>query len=65
MQKFCSVTNFSNLQNFAGCEILIRVTVGVLDLYPKTPTAVAKLLQYSGSKVKLKDGFSSCKMIYS
>ena len=33
-------------------------------LYPKTPTAVEKLLQYSGFRVELRDGFSSCKMIY-
>ena len=31
-------------------------------LYPKfPPTAVVKLLQYSGSRVELRDGFSSYK----
>ena len=35
------------------------------NLYPRTPTVVAKVLQYSGSRVELKDGFSSCEMIYS
>ena len=30
-----------------------------LNLYPKSPTAVAKLLQYSGSRVEHRDGFSS------
>ena len=31
-------------------------------LYPKfPPTAVAKLLQYSGSRVEHRDGLSSCK----
>ena len=35
------------------------------NLYPKAPSVVAKLLQYSSSRVKLKDGFSSYKMICS
>ena len=35
------------------------------NLYPKAPTVVAKLLQYSGSRVELRDGFSSYKMICS
>ena len=31
-------------------------------LYPKfPPTTVVKLLQYSDSRVELRDGFSSCK----
>ena len=29
------------------------------------PTAVAKLLQYSGSRIEQRDGFSSYQMIYS
>ena len=33
------------------------------NLYPRIPTVVAKLLQYSGSRVELRDGFSSYKMI--
>ena len=31
------------------------------NLYPKAPTAVAKLPQYSGSRVEHRDEFSSCK----
>ena len=44
---------------------LIRVSVGgpestkSINLIP--PTVVALLLQYSGSRVEYKDGFSSCK----
>ena len=31
------------------------------DLYPRIPTTdIAKLLQYSGSRVKHRDGFSLC-----
>ena len=48
---------------------LIRATVGLPEptkfiiLIP--PIAVAKLLQYSGSRVEHRDGFSSHKMICS
>ena len=31
------------------------------NLYPRVPTTVAKLLQYSGSRVEHRDGFSSYK----
>ena len=36
-----------------------RVIRNQQNLYPKVPTAVAELLQYSGSRVELRDGFSS------
>ena len=46
-----------------GPLIRIKIQVGVRNqqnLYPKIPTTdVAKLLQYSGSRVERKDGFSS------
>ena len=35
------------------------------NLYPRIPTVVAKLLQYSGSRVELRDEFSWYKMICS
>ena len=47
--------------------LLIRATVGMRNqqnLYPKAPTVVAKLLRYSGSKVELRDGFSSYRLIF-
>ena len=46
---------------------LIRATIGMRNqqnLYPKALTAVAKLLRYSGSKVELRDGFSSYGLIF-
>ena len=43
--------------------ILLKIQVGVWNqqnLYPRIPTTdVAKLLQYSGSRVEHRDGFSS------
>ena len=47
---------------------MICGTVGVWNkqyLYPRIPTAIAKLLQYSGSRVEFKDGFSSCELSHS
>ena len=43
---------------------LIHATVGMWNqqyLYPKNPIVVEKLLQYSGSRVEHRDGFSSYK----
>ena len=39
---------------------------GINNIYkPKfPPTAIAKLLQYSGSRIEHRDGFSSYQMIY-
>ena len=43
-----------------------RVIQNQQYLYPKSPpTAVVKLLQYRGSKVELRDGFSSYKWLVS
>ena len=42
-------------------QLVIHGTVGMRNqqnLYPKSPTVVAKLIQYSGSRVELMDGFS-------
>ena len=36
-----------------------RVIRNQQNLYPRVPTDVAELLQYSGSRVELRDGFSS------
>ena len=63
---FCKMTS---LITNACSRCLIRATVGVPEstkfiiLIP--PTAVAKLLQYSGSRVEHGDEFSSYKMICS
>ena len=38
-----------------------RVILNQQNLYPRVPTAVAKLLQYSGCKIEHRDGFSSYK----
>ena len=43
-----------------------RVIRSQQNLYPKfPPTAVVKLLQYSGSRVEHRDGFSSYKLFVS
>ena len=36
-------------------------SIGINKIYILNPTAVAKLLQYSGSRVEHRDGFSSYK----
>ena len=56
----CSLATSSATAPFDSCHS--RVIRNQQYLYPKfPPTAVVKLLQYSGSRVELRDGFSSYK----